>query len=75
MHMKMADVATSQFNFVVATNALKKAKKFQLENAEQLTSALQTSIGKLATISNESKRADLIGRMLNNICSSDVRYT
>ncbi|KAM3580927.1 hypothetical protein VKS41_006986 [Umbelopsis sp. WA50703] len=72
MYMKMADVATSQFNFVVATNALKKARKFQLESAEQLTSALQTSIGKLVTINDEAKRANLIDRMLNNICSSNT---
>ncbi|GAB5585937.1 hypothetical protein Unana1_00837 [Umbelopsis nana] len=70
MHIKMADVASGQFNFVVATNALRKAKKFQLDESDHLNLALKISIGKLSAIQDNAKKVDLLDRMLNNVCSS-----
>jgi hypothetical protein len=74
MHIKMADVASEQRNFVVATNALRKAKKFQIDDAEQLNSALNISLGKLSITNNDAKKAGLLDRMLNNVCNTPVSY-
>lgn len=74
MHIKMADVASGQFNFVVATNALRKAKKFQLDESDHLNLALKITIGKLSAIQDNAKKVDLLDRMLNNVCSSMVSY-
>ncbi|CAO3672189.1 unnamed protein product [Umbelopsis ramanniana] len=70
MHIKMADVASGQRNFVVATNALRKAKRFHIDDTEQLNSALNISLGKLSITSNDAKKASLLDRMLNNVFSS-----
>lgn len=72
MHIKMTDVASRQFNFVVATNALRKAKNFQLDDTEHLNSALKISIGKFTALQDNAKKVDLLDRMLNNVCSSMV---
>lgn len=74
MHIKMADVASGQRNFVVATNALRKAKRFQIDDTEQLNSALNISLGKLSITSNDEKKASLLDRMLNNVFSTTVSY-
>lgn len=71
----MADVASGQRNFVVATNALRKAKRFQIDDTEQLNSALKISLGKLSITSNDSKKASLLDRMLNNVLSTKVSYS
>jgi hypothetical protein len=74
MHIKMADVASGQSNFVVATNALRKAKMFQIDDTEQLNSALNISLGKLSSTQNDTKKASLLDRMLNNVFSTTVSY-